>query len=171
CARVPRQRGRLQLPRADRAMHGSACDASRRGAADGACGPDAGRATGGARSLRRRERRGAALKEATAMRARTLDNGTQRTWALIFDTGDEVLSPLLAFATRQQVTAARFSAIGAFREATLGYFDWASKQYEKIPVREQVEVLSLVGDVALEGDAPTVHEHVVVGKHPRSTRG
>ena len=105
------------------------------------------------------------------MRARTLDNGTQRTWALIFDTGDEVLSPLLAFATRQQVTAARFSAIGAFREATLGYFDWASKQYEKISVREQVEVLSLVGDVALEGDQPKIHAHVVLGKRDGTAHG
>lgn len=105
------------------------------------------------------------------MRAKALDGGTGRTWALILDKGDEVVSSLLAFATQQQLTAARFTAIGAFREATLGYFDWASKRYEKISVHEQVEVLSLVGDVALEGDKPKIHAHVVLGKRDGSAHG
>jgi hypothetical protein len=73
------------------------------------------------------------------MRAKAIDCKAARTWALIFDTGDEVLSSLQAFATQQQLTAARFTAIGAFRDVILGYFDWQSKTYEKIPMREQVE--------------------------------
>ncbi|HTL76696.1 MAG TPA: PPC domain-containing DNA-binding protein [Casimicrobiaceae bacterium] len=105
------------------------------------------------------------------MRAKTIDGGSERTWTLVFDEGDEVMSSLTAFARERQLTAARFTAIGAFRDATLGYFDWTSKSYEKIPVREQVEVLSLVGDVALEGDAPKVHAHVVVGKRDGSAHG
>ena len=105
------------------------------------------------------------------MRAKTIGGGSERTWALVFATGDEVTSSLSDFAYREQLRAARFTAIGAFREATLGYFDWASKQYEKIPLREQVEVLSLVGDVALEGDAPKIHAHVVVGKRDGTAHG
>ena len=105
------------------------------------------------------------------MRAKTIDGGSERTWTLVFDEGDEVMSSLTAFARERQLTAARFTAIGAFRDATLGYFDWTSKSYEKIPMREQVEVLSLVGDVALEGDAPKVHAHVVVGKRDGSAHG
>ena len=105
------------------------------------------------------------------MRAKTIEGGNERTWTLVFDTGDEVMASLADFAKRQQLTAARFTAIGAFRDATLGYFDWASKTYEKIPVREQVEVLSLVGDVALEGSVPKVHAHVVVGKRDGSAHG
>ena len=105
------------------------------------------------------------------MRAKTIDGGSERTWTLVFDEGDEVMSSLTAFARERQLTAARFTAIGAFRDATLGYFDWTSKSYEKIPVREQVEVLSLVGDVALEGGAPKVHAHVVVGKRDGSAHG
>jgi len=105
------------------------------------------------------------------VRAKTIDGGSERTWTLVFDEGDEVMSSLTAFARERQLTAARFTAIGAFRDATLGYFDWTSKSYEKIPMREQVEVLSLVGDVALEGDAPKVHAHVVVGKRDGSAHG
>ena len=54
---------------------------------------------------------------------------------------------------------------------TLGYFDWEKKDYRKIPVHEQVEVLSLLGDVALKDDEPKVHAHVVVGRSDGSTRG
>jgi predicted DNA-binding protein with PD1-like motif len=105
------------------------------------------------------------------MRAKTIGGNGERTWALVFDTNDEVMSSLSDFARREQLSAARFTAIGAFRDATLGYFDWSSKQYEKIPLREQVEVLSLVGDVALEGDAPKIHAHVVVGKRDGTAHG
>jgi predicted DNA-binding protein with PD1-like motif len=38
-------------------------------------------------------------------------------------------------------------------------------------VQEQVEVLSLVGDIALKDGEPTVHAHVVVGKADGSAHG
>lgn len=105
------------------------------------------------------------------MRAKVLDEVGERTWALVFDAGDEVVSALSRFASLHQLTAARFTAIGAFSEATLGYFDPESKAYEKIPVREQVEVLSLIGDVALDAGQPKIHAHVVVGKRDGSAHG
>ena len=105
------------------------------------------------------------------MRAKVLDEVGERTWALVFDVGDEVVSRLSQFASLHQLTAARFTAIGAFSEATLGYFDAKKKAYEKIPVREQVEVLSLIGDVALDGGQPKIHAHVVVGKRDGTAHG
>ena len=105
------------------------------------------------------------------MRAKAIDSGSGRTWALIFDTGDEPMSALLAFATQQRLAAARFTAIGAFRDATLGYFDCASRRYDEIPVREQVEVLSLIGDVALEDGKPKIHAHTVLGKRDGTAHG
>jgi uncharacterized protein len=105
------------------------------------------------------------------MRAKVIDEVGERTWALVFDVGDEVVSTLSQFASLHQLTAARFTAIGAFSDATLGYFDAEKKAYEKIPVREQVEVLSLIGDVALDGGQPKIHAHVVVGKRDGSAHG
>ena len=65
-----------------------------------------------------------------------------------------------------------FTAIGAFQDVTLGYFDWQTKQYRRIPVHEQVEVLSLLGDIALdEKGGPKVHAHVVVGKSDGTAHG
>ena len=50
------------------------------------------------------------------------------------------------------------------KDVTLGYFHWEKKVYQKIPVDEQVEVLSLIGDVAQENGKPKVHVHTVVGR-------
>ena len=79
---------------------------------------------------------------------------------------------LANFAQREKLTAAHFTAIGALQDVTLGYFDWEKKDYERIPVREQVEVLSLIGDVAMdESGKPKVHAHIVVGRSDGTTRG
>ncbi len=78
----------------------------------------------------------------------------EKTFALIFDTGEEAMSGLVEFAKSNSLGASHFTAIGAFQDVTLGYFDWNSKQYQNIPIREQVEVLSLIGDVALKDGEP-----------------
>jgi predicted DNA-binding protein with PD1-like motif len=87
-----------------------------------------------------------------------------KTWIVVFETDDEVVRGLTAFSSAHAIAAAHLTAIGAFRGATLGYFDWQSRQYRKIPVHEQVEVLSLVGDIALREGSPSLHAHVVLGR-------
>jgi uncharacterized protein len=100
------------------------------------------------------------------------EEASEKTFALIFETGDEVMGGLSAFAREAGLSSSRFTAIGAFRSVTLGYFDWEKKDYKKIPVDEQVEVLSLIGDVALDDKGqPKVHAHVVVGRSDGTTRG
>lgn len=105
------------------------------------------------------------------MRAKTLNDAPERTIALIFEQGDEVMAALQSYAAKQRLKASRFTAIGAFERATLGYFDWNGKEYEHIPVHEQVEVVSLVGDIALDGEQPKVHAHAVLGRRDGSTVG
>ena len=90
---------------------------------------------------------------------------------LVFDKGDEVMAGLLRFASEQEITAAHFTAIGAFSDVTLGFLDPESKEYEPIELDEQVEAVSLVGDVTLEDDEPRIHVHVVVGKRDGSAHG
>jgi predicted DNA-binding protein with PD1-like motif len=106
------------------------------------------------------------------MRGKLINEIGAKTYAVIFDTGDEVKAGLLAFAREHRLGGSHFTAIGALSEATLGYFDWQKKDYKKIPVREQVEVLSLVGDVSLkENGEPEVHAHLVGGRADGTTLG
>jgi predicted DNA-binding protein with PD1-like motif len=106
------------------------------------------------------------------MKSKLLQEQGGKTYAVIFNSGDEAKSGLTAFAREQRLNGSHFTAIGAFSDVTLAYFDWQKKEYKKIPVREQVEVLSLIGDISLKPDGePEVHAHVVVGLADGTTRG
>jgi predicted DNA-binding protein with PD1-like motif len=89
----------------------------------------------------------------------------RRTFAVIMSKGDEVLSTIDAFAKQERISAAQITAIGALSDVVLRYFDWERKDYRDIPVHEQVEVASLIGDVALDPQGePVIHIHLVVGR-------
>ena len=95
----------------------------------------------------------------------------QTATVLIFDPGDEVVSALTQYARDERISAAHFTAIGAFSDAGIGYFDWQKKDYIRNPVDEQVEVVSLIGDIALDGVDPKVHAHVVLGRRDGTALG
>lgn len=96
----------------------------------------------------------------------------RRTFVIVFDKGDEARSGLTTFVHEHGVAGAQLTAVGGFSRAILGYFDRERKEYLKTSVEEQVEVLSMVGDVALTPDGdPEVHAHVVVGRRDATTRG
>ncbi len=95
-----------------------------------------------------------------------------RIYAAVLDIGDEVAECLTRLAADERLTAGQVSAIGAFESATLAFWDWEKKDYEKIPVREQVEVLSLAGDMTLdETGGPKLHLHAVLGRRDGTTIG
>ena len=89
----------------------------------------------------------------------------KRTFALILQNGDEAMRCLQDFAVKERLGASQVTAIGALSSARLAFFDWETKQYRPIPVEEQVEVASLVGDIAVGPDGkPSVHVHAVLGR-------
>lgn len=91
-------------------------------------------------------------------------NATPKTFIVVFAPEDEVMSGLDKFCNETGINAASFSAIGAFSSAVIGYFELRSKDYKSIPVDEQVEVLSLIGDIIPYRGKPKMHAHVVLGK-------
>lgn len=97
-------------------------------------------------------------------------NGVQ-TFVLVFETGETVTQPLLTFAREHAIEAASLSGIGAFERVTLGYFELQKRDYKHIDINEQVEVVSLVGNMAVGDDGPKLHAHVVVGKSNGSAYG
>ena len=105
------------------------------------------------------------------MRSKLLDRNGGTTYAIVFDTGDEVMTGLTAFAKEHRLEASDFTALGAFSRALLGFFEVDQKDYRKIPVEEQVEVLTLVGNITLDEGEPKVHAHVVLGCADGTTRG
>lgn len=106
------------------------------------------------------------------MTSRVIQEGDQKTYMVVFEAGEEVTAGLLAFAKEQHLSAAHLTAIGAFERVTLAFFDLQTKEYRKIPVNEQVELLSLTGNIALdEENKPKLHAHVVIGKADGTAHG
>jgi predicted DNA-binding protein with PD1-like motif len=91
------------------------------------------------------------------------ENRGSKEYAVIFSKGDEAFSGLTEFAEKYHVTSAHFTAIGALSGATLAWFSPERKMYKKLPIEGQLEVASMVGDIALFDGKAVVHTHMVVG--------
>jgi uncharacterized protein len=101
-----------------------------------------------------------------------LVNEMPKTFVLVFETNDELAKTLRAFASEQGLASASFKAIGALSSVRLGWLNWTTKKYEpSVSLDEQVELLSLIGDIALKDGEPQVHAHVVVGKRDGTAHG
>jgi uncharacterized protein len=105
------------------------------------------------------------------MRYKLVDD-KPKTFVLVFETDDELARGLTQFAIEQKLASASFKAIGALSSVKLGWLNWETKQYEPaVSLREQVELLSLIGDVALKDGQPQVHAHAVIGKRDGTAHG
>lgn len=94
-----------------------------------------------------------------------------RKFVLVFGTGDEVATGLLNFAHENNVKTAFFVGVGACQKVTLGFFDLEKKDYEKRTVNEQVEVMSIIGNIASYEAEPKIHAHIVIGKRDSTAHG
>ena len=105
------------------------------------------------------------------MNFRKIDE-SPKTFILMFETGEELVNGLLQFANLQKVSVASFNAVGALSSVRLGWFSWESKRFEpSVTLDEQVELLSLIGDVALKDEEPVVHAHAVIAKKDGTAHG
>jgi len=90
------------------------------------------------------------------MKAKVIEDADVVTYVVVCDPGDEAVSALTQFARAERLEAAQITAVGAFEHAIVGWFDREARDYRRIPVDEQCELLSLIGDVAEGQDGPIV---------------
>jgi len=106
------------------------------------------------------------------MKYRLIDTVGPRTYIVILETGEEVAACLNRFAEENKLAGSSFKAIGALSTAKVAWFNWQTKKYEVAAhFQEQVEVLSLIGDVALKDGKPVVHAHLIVGRKDGTAHG
>ncbi|HJZ10343.1 MAG TPA: DUF296 domain-containing protein, partial [Trebonia sp.] len=111
------------------------------------------------------------------MQAKLVAEGTTVTYVVVLDQGEEAFSALKDWAASEGISAAQVTAVGAFERAVVGWFDRAAKDYRRITVDQQCEVLSLIGDIAIgpggdgEAERSQPHLHAVLGLSDGTTRG
>jgi predicted DNA-binding protein with PD1-like motif len=87
-----------------------------------------------------------------------------KTFLLAFSTGERLTDQIMAFAADHKISAAYISGIGGLSAVTLAYFDWETKKYNPIPLDEQVELVSFIGNLSMAEGNPRLHAHVAVGR-------
>ena len=100
-----------------------------------------------------------------------VDESQGRTYVLVASPGEDAVEAVTRLAQDENLSAAQLTAVGAFAHATVGWFDRDNKKYREIPIEQQCEVLSLIGDIALGDEGPTVHAHAVLGLSDGQVRG
>jgi uncharacterized protein len=106
------------------------------------------------------------------MKHRLIDAKGPRTYVVILETGDEIAASLNRFAAENKLAGSSFKAIGALSSAKVGWFNWETKKYDTAAeFQEQLEVLSLIGDIALKDGKPVVHSHLIVGRKDGTAHG
>lgn len=95
-----------------------------------------------------------------------------RTWIVVMETGDELATGLAKFSHHENILGASLSAVGAFSSVELAWFDWDDKTYKtSVDLEEQVELVSLLGDIATNDGQPAVHAHLAVARHDGTVLG
>jgi uncharacterized protein len=111
------------------------------------------------------------------MKAKLVAEGTTVTYVVVLEQGEEAFSALTDWAASEEISAAQVTAVGAFEQAVVGWFDRAAKDYRRITIGQQSEVLSLIGDIAMgpggddEAEQSQPHLHAVLGLSDGTTRG
>lgn len=105
------------------------------------------------------------------MKTKLVSGDSGAVYVAVLDQGEEAFSALSDFAVSEQLSAGQVTAVGAFQRAVVGWFDRDARDYRRIGIDEQCEVLSLLGDIAVAAEGPQLHLHAVLGLQDGSTRG
>jgi predicted DNA-binding protein with PD1-like motif len=81
---------------------------------------------------------------------------------LRLDPGEEVMKTLLNFVAREDIRGGYFVAFGGFSRVRLCYFDVHARQFKTYDIDQQVEVVSLLGNVGRDNRRPIIHMHAAV---------
>ncbi|WP_207484720.1 PPC domain-containing DNA-binding protein [Arenibaculum pallidiluteum] len=84
-----------------------------------------------------------------------IKDGSERTYVVAFREGEDPLAGLDALAREKEFTASRLAGTGGFARAILGLYDPELRNWRRIAVDEQVEVVSMTGTVAIDGSGPS----------------
>ena len=86
-------------------------------------------------------------------------------YVLVLARGDEIATAMADFAQNEDIAGAHFTAMGAVRDPEVAWFDLSRRQYEATSFSEQMQVITLAGNICRNEDRKTVvHTHVVLGR-------
>lgn len=83
-------------------------------------------------------------------------------YILLLLEGEKLVESIAKFCKDNSIAAAQFNAIGVVKEAELGFYDLANKSYKWKKAEAELEIDSIIGNVAAFENEPFVHAHITV---------
>ncbi len=87
------------------------------------------------------------------------------------ESGDKLVESLTRLAQSEGIGYAALTGLGAVSSITLAFYNTDSHEYEKHDLEEQMELTSLIGNVALKDDKPFLHVHATLARRDLSAIG
>ena len=88
-----------------------------------------------------------------------------------FDKGEELISGLIEFCQAKKIKAGFFIALGATSQVVLSYYHLDKKEYQEKKIDEDLEIVSLSGNVAEMEGKIIIHSHGIFADSQMRTYG
>jgi predicted DNA-binding protein with PD1-like motif len=76
--------------------------------------------------------------------------------------GEKIHESMVEFCKKMKKFGGWFFGLGTLAEAELGFFSFSKKEYKKIKLKNNMELVSLIGNIALAEKDFVVHSHCVL---------
>ena len=86
-------------------------------------------------------------------------------WLVRFDRGEKLVEGLVELVKDENIRGAWISGLGAAEGAELGFYNLDTQAYEWKKLDQLLEITSLQGNVAWEGNEPILHVHGTFSDH------
>lgn len=73
-------------------------------------------------------------------------------------------------ARKEKINTASFTAVGALKWATIGFYDQEKHEYQKIKLDSPHEIACCIGNISLKEKKPFVHAHAVLADSNGNTK-
>lgn len=90
---------------------------------------------------------------------------------ITIDRTEEVFKTLISFANETKIQSAWFQGIGAASNLLISYYDLSKKQYIDKEINQEVEIISLTGNIASLKNEKVIHAHGVFSTKSFTTFG
>ncbi|HWY28633.1 MAG TPA: PPC domain-containing DNA-binding protein, partial [Candidatus Sulfotelmatobacter sp.] len=83
----------------------------------------------------------------------------------------DIIQSLRQFATTKKIGASLLEGIGSLNKVKLGHYDFKTRKYSYETFEDDLEILSLSGNIASMNGAALPHVHVTLGRRDFSVIG
>ncbi|TMI24610.1 DNA-binding protein [Candidatus Bathyarchaeota archaeon] len=92
-------------------------------------------------------------------------------FVLRLEKGEDILDSIKRFAVSQKIANGFFEGIGSLSKVKLGHYDFKTKEYHWELFEDDLEILTLSGNISTLDKVPLPHAHVTLGRRDFTTIG